>query len=66
MAPAKVMQIFVRIFLCDLVKENELNLVLDYLKMLRRLCLEANNQLWNEFYNNLVNRLQDAMLQNYG
>merc|ERR1712029_538152 len=53
-------------FLCDVVNENELNLVYDSLKVLRRLCLEANSQLWNEFYNNLVNRLQAEMLQNYG
>ena len=53
-------------FLCDVVKENELNLVYDSMKILRRLCLEANSLMWNQFYNSLVNRVQDVMVQTYG
>lgn len=55
-----------RSFLCNVVKENDLDLVYVSLKCIRRLCLEANNANWNQFYNDLVNRLQDVMLQTYG
>ena len=53
-------------FLCDVVKENDLELVYISLKNIRRLCLEANSVNWNNFYNDLVNQLQEVMLQTYG
>jgi len=53
-------------FLCDVVRESDLDTVYMSFKSLRRLCSDSNSPDWNRAYNTIVENVQQTMLLVHG